>query len=280
MAELWGVVNVTPDSFSDGGKYLRAEAAIEHGRALLREGADVLDVGGESSRPAGRTYGPGFTSVPVEEEIRRIVPVIEVLAGELGARVSVDTVKPEVASSAFAAGAQIINDVQCGRDPRLAEAAARAGAEYVLMHNRGRGEVEAPNTRYHDVVQDVLDELLTAAEGVERVGVPRTAIWLDPGLGFAKTARHSAKLLSSLGAFTNSGYRVLVGPSRKSFLAELAPDADGALPSADHRVGGTAAAVAICVAAGVDAVRVHDVYVMRQALRVAEILSPFVGARP
>jgi dihydropteroate synthase len=272
MPELWGVINVTPDSFSDGGRYLDPDAAVDHGRRLLAEGADVLDVGGESSRPAGRTYGEGFDHVPAAEEIARVVPVIELLAGELAARVSIDTVKPEVAAAALAAGASIVNDVRCAEDPRLAEAAAAAGANYVIMHNRGRGEVRSPNTDYGDIVQDVIDELLQAAERVERAGVPRAAVWLDPGLGFAKTGRQSAALLSSLGRFRKTGYRVLVGPSRKSFIAELAPNRGGEPPSADDRLGGTAAAVAICVAAGVDAVRVHDVHVMSQLVRVAEAL--------
>jgi dihydropteroate synthase len=146
------------------------------------------------------------------------------------------------------------------------------GADYIIMHNRGRGEVRSPNTDYGDVVQDVLDELSAAAERVERAGVPRGSVWLDPGLGFAKTARQSVALLRSLGRFRKTGYRVLVGPSRKSFIAELAPNRGGEPPSADDRLGGTAAAVAICVAAGVDAVRVHDVHVMRQLVRVAEAL--------
>ena len=272
MPELWGVINVTPDSFSDGGRYLDPSAAVDHGRRLLEEGADVLDVGGESSRPAGRTYGEGFDHVLAAEEIARVVPVIELLAGELAARVSIDTVKPEVAAAALAAGASIVNDVRCAEDLRLAEAAAAAGANYVIMHNRGRGEVRSPNTDYGDIVQDVIDELLQAAERVERAGVPRAAVWLDPGLGFAKTGRQSAALLSSLGRFRKTGYRVLVGPSRKSFIAELAPSRSGELPSADDRLGGTAAAVAICVAAGVDAVRVHDVHIMSQLVRVAEAL--------
>ena len=181
MPELWGVLNVTPDSFSDGGRYLDPRAAIDHGRRLLAEGADVLDVGGESSRPAGLTYGQGFDHVPAEEEIRRVVPVIEVLAGELRARVSVDTVKPEVAVAALSAGARIVNDVRCAEDPRLAQAAAAVGAEYVIMHNRGRGEVRAPNTDYENVTEDVVAELLAAAERVEGAGVPRAAVWLDPG---------------------------------------------------------------------------------------------------
>jgi dihydropteroate synthase len=272
MPELWGVINVTPDSFSDGGRYLAPAAAIEQGRRLLGEGAAVLDVGGESSRPAGRTYGPGYAAVPAAEEIGRVVPVIEALAREPGGRVSIDTVKHEVASAALAAGACIVNDVRCAGDPRLAEVAAAAGADYVIMHNRGRGEVGPPNTDYGDVVREVLDELLAAAERVERAGLSKASIWLDPGLGFAKTARQSVQLLSSLGRFRKTGYRVLVGPSRKSFIAELAPNPDGAPPAPQDRLGGTAAAVATCVAAGVDAIRVHDVHVMRQVVRVVEAL--------
>ncbi|MGB5698107.1 MAG: dihydropteroate synthase [Polyangiales bacterium] len=272
MSELWGVINVTPDSFSDGGRYLDPAAAVDHGRQLLQEGADVLDVGGESSRPAGRIYGEGSEPVSTAEEISRVVPVIQALAGELGARVSIDTVKPAVAAAALRAGASIVNDVRCAQDLGLAAAAASAGAEYVIMHNRGRGEVRSPNTDYVDIVREVLDELLAAARRVERAGVPSASVWLDPGLGFAKTARQSIALLSSLGRFRKTGYRILVGPSRKSFIAELAPDRNGEPPSASDRLGGTAAAVSVCVAAGVDAVRVHDVRVMRQLVRVAEAL--------
>ncbi len=279
MPELWGVLNVTPDSFSDGGRYLDPRAAIEHGRRLLEEGAQVLDIGGESSRPAGKAYGQGFEPVPAAEEIARVVPVIEGLARGLGARVSIDTVKPQVAVAALSAGATIVNDVRCAEDAGLAEAAAAAGAQYVIMHNRGRGEVRPPNTEYKDLVSDVIGELLAAAERVESAGVPRGAVWLDPGLGFAKTARQSVELLSSLGRFRKTGYRVLVGPSRKSFIAELAPDPSGERPPADARLGGTAAAVAMCAAAGVDAVRVHDVAMMRQVAAVAEALwSPGGGA--
>jgi dihydropteroate synthase len=217
-------------------------------------------------------YGPGFAPVLAAEEIGRVVPVIEVLAREPGGRVSIDTVKPEVASAALAAGARIVNDVRCAEDPCLAEVAAAAGAEYVIMHSRGRGEVRPPNTDYGDVVREVLDELLAAAERVERAGLSKASVWLDPGLGFAKTTRQSLQLLSSLGRFRKTGYRVLVGPSRKSFIAELAPNPDGAPPPPADRLGGTAAAVAACVAAGVDAIRVHDVHVMRQVVRVAEAL--------
>jgi dihydropteroate synthase len=271
MPELWGVLNVTPDSFSDGGRYLGHSAAVEHGRQMRLEGANVIDVGGESSRPAGRTYGDGFSHVPADEEVRRVVPVIETLAGD-GARISIDTVKPEVAAAGLAAGATVVNDVRCAEDPGLAAAAAAARADYVIMHNRGLGEVKGPNIAYADVVQEVLDELLAAAERVEQAGVPRASVWLDPGIGFAKTADQSIELLRSLGRFKKTGYRVLVGPSRKSFIAELAPNPDGTRPSADDRLGGTAAAVAACVTAGVDAVRVHDVYVMRQVAAITDAL--------
>jgi dihydropteroate synthase len=280
MPELWGVLNVTPDSFSDGGRYLDPSAAVDHGVRLLREGADVLDVGGESSRPAGRTYGEGFGHVPADEEIRRVVPVIELLTERHGARVSIDTVKPEVAEAALRAGAGIVNDVRCAEDVGLAEAAAAAGADYVIMHNRGRGEVRSPNTDYGNLVDEVLGELLLAAERVEGAGVPKASVWLDPGLGFAKTARQSLELLSSLGRFQKNGYRVLVGPSRKSFIAELAPDPSGERPSADARLGGTAAAVAMCVASGVDAIRVHDVAVMRQTAMLAEAIFQTAGGPP
>ena len=277
MPELWGVLNVTPDSFSDGGKYLDTTAALAHARRLRAEGADVLDIGGESSRPAGRTYGQGFEHVPPEEEIRRVVPVIEGLDDGTGGRISIDTVKPEVAAAAFRAGASILNDVRCAEDPGLAEAAAEAGADYVVMHNRGRGEVRSPNTDYGSVVDEVLSELLAAAERVERAGVPKRSVWLDPGLGFAKTAVQSATLLSSLGRFRKTGYRVLVGPSRKSFIAELAPNRGGELPEPAQRLGGTIASLAACMDAGVDAVRVHDIQVMRQFIHVREALRALEG---
>jgi len=264
MPELWGVINVTPDSFSDGGRHLAPQAAIAHGRRLLALGADVLDVGGASSRPAGKTYGEGFAEVPADEEIARVVPVIAHLASELRARVSVDTVEPEVARAALAAGASIVNDVRCAENRALAEVAAAAGADYVIMHSRGRGQVKRPFIEYDDVVSEVLGELLEAARRVEDAGMPRSSVWIDPGLGFAKTPLQSAELLSSLGRFRKSGYRVLVGSSRKSFIGELAPDPDGTVPAADDRLGGTAATVAYCLAAGVDAIRVHDVREMRQ----------------
>ncbi|MCC6624499.1 MAG: dihydropteroate synthase [Deltaproteobacteria bacterium] len=270
---IWGILNVTPDSFSDGGLYDTTERAIARGRALVDEGADVVDVGGESSRPAGTTYGTGFARVPEDDEIRRVVPVIEHLVGSLGARVSVDTVKPEVARRALSAGAHIVNDVSCGRSRELLEVVARAEAEVVLMHTRGQGEVAPPNTTYGDVVAEVTRELLEAAERAVDAGVARARVWLDPGLGFAKTAEQSALLLAHVDRLVATGYPILVGPSRKSFLGALAPLPDGRPPGPAEREGGTAAAVVAAVWAGARAVRVHDVVSMRQAVRVAEALQ-------
>ncbi|MGB5809022.1 MAG: dihydropteroate synthase [Polyangiales bacterium] len=280
MPELWGVLNITPDSFSDGGRFLDPSDALAHAKRLISEGAAVLDVGGESSRPAGTAYGEGFETVPVAEEIERVVPVIAQLTGELRAKVSIDTVKSEVAEAALDAGARVVNDVGCARNPRLAEVAARTQAEYVIMHNRGRGEVQPPHTDYSDVVSEVLSELLEAARRVESAGVDRAHIWLDPGLGFAKTAAQSLSLLSSLGRFRKTGYRILVGPSRKSFIGRLAPNPDGTVPSADARLGGTAAAVDHCANAGVDAIRVHDVHALRQFLEMKKVLRSTVEVTP
>ena len=261
------MLNVTPDSFSDGGSFLAVDAALHHAARLLREGAAVLDVGGESSRPPGTTYG----SVPVvseAEELRRVIPVIEGLRA-LGARISIDTVKARVAERALHAGAEIINDVSCGRSEALLSVAAASGCELVLMHNRGRGERSAVNTRYRDVVRDVRDELMAAVDRAVTAGCAPAQIWIDPGVGFAKTAQQSLTLIAHTDALVATGQRVLMGPSRKSFIGELAPLATGELPTPQQRLGGTAAAVAISVLKGVHAVRVHDVLALRQAMLLA-----------
>lgn len=261
------MLNVTPDSFSDGGAYLGVDAALRQGARLLREGADVLDVGGESSRPPGKTYG-AVAGVSDTEECARVVPVIEGLRA-CGARISIDTVKAAVAERAIAAGAEIVNDVSCGRSEELLRATAQAGVELVLMHNRGRGERSAENTRYRDVVLDVRDELLAAVDRAVTAGVAAEKIWIDPGVGFAKTAAQSAALIARTDVFVATGLRVLVGPSRKSFIGELAPLATGELPSPQQRLGGTAASIAIAVLFGAHAIRVHDVLEMRQAVLLA-----------
>ncbi len=266
---IWGVVNVTPDSFSDGGRFLGVEAAVAHGRRLLSEGADVLDVGGASSRPPGRTYGGGATEVPLDEELRRVLPVVERLVGELRAVVSVDTTRAQVAEAALRAGARIVNDVSCGRDPELLRVVAEHEAQLVLMHNRGRGEREGEAVRYGDVVAEVAAEVREAVGRAVERGVRPERIWVDPGIGFAKTAEQSLRLCFEVvrfGRLVGEDHRVLLGPSRKSFIAELAPRADGTPPPPGERETGTAVVVAAAAAAGVDAVRVHDVAAQRQAI--------------
>ncbi|MBC7172995.1 MAG: dihydropteroate synthase, partial [Polyangiaceae bacterium] len=270
---IWGVLNVTPDSFSDGGLYASSSAALARGRALLAEGADVIDVGGESTRPAGGAYGVGFDVVPESEERDRVVPVIRALTEEHGATVSVDTTKPEVARAALEAGARIVNDVSGGRSNELLAAVAGAKAELVLMHNRGRGEVAPPNTTYEDVVEDVLRELFDSVGRAIAAGVAPERIWIDPGLGFAKTPEQSIALLAATARFAATGHRVLVGASRKGFIAYAAPRRDGTAPPPNERLGGTAATVIAAARLGAAAVRVHDVSAMRQALLVASAID-------
>ena len=265
---LWGVLNVTPDSFSDGGLFLDRTAALARAEAMRRAGADVIDVGGESTRPAGKAYGAGYVAVSEDEEIRRTEPVVAELCAA-GITVSIDTTKAEVARRAARAGARYLNDVSGGASQALLEVAAEEGLTLVLMHNRGRGEVAGAQIAYDDVVTDVLRELSLAAQRAMDVGVPRARVWIDPGIGFAKTSAQSAALLARTHELVASGFPVLVGPSRKSFIAELSPRADGTKPPPDERVFGTAAAVCAAVMGGAAAVRVHDVAEMRQVVDVS-----------
>jgi dihydropteroate synthase len=270
--EIWGVLNVTPDSFSDGGLFFDPDAALGHAAEMSAQGADVIDVGGESSRPAGGVYGAGAGPVSEAEEVRRVEPVIGALS-ESGVRVSIDTVKAGVARRAVAAGAVIVNDVSCGTHRELLEVAADTGVELVLMHNRGRGGVTGDNVRYRDVVGEVVEELTGAVRRAIAVGVARDRIWIDPGIGFAKTAEQSIELLARLDRLVAAGFPVLVGPSRKSFVAAAAPGPDGRKPAPGEREWGTAAAVTAAVLGGARAVRVHDVRAMRQAVLVAESIA-------
>ncbi len=271
--QVWGVLNLTPDSFSDGGLYMNYEVAVGHARDMLVQGAHVIDVGGESTRPRGKTYGQGASPVAAEEEAERVVPVIRTLTEELGAHVSVDTQKPEVAEQAISAGARIVNDVSGGASRELLNVVARTEVELVLMHNRGRGEITPQNTSYGNVVRDVTQELMNAVDRALEAGVARKRIWVDPGIGFAKTAQQSLMLLAHLEELVALGHRVLVGPSRKSFVAEVAPKGDSTRPPPAERQGGTAAAVTAAVLGGAHAVRVHDVAAMRQAVLVAEAIA-------
>ncbi len=263
------MLNVTPDSFSDGGRFDDASRALSHAARMHAEGADVIDVGGESSRPPGRTYGDGAAHVPADEELSRVLPVVETLVAD-GVRVSVDTVKGVVAEAALAAGAAIINDVSCGADPTLLAAVAAAGGEVVLMHTRGGGRVDASTTGYGDVVAEVLEELFRAVERARAAGIARERIWIDPGVGFAKTAAQSVALLGNLDAFVATGYPVLVGASRKSFIARTVAAKGGREPAPAERLGGSLAAVTAAVMAGARAVRVHDVAESAQAARLTE----------
>ena len=266
---LLGVVNVTPDSFSDGGRYVSHEAAIAHGLALLREGADALDVGGESTRP-------GAESVPAAVQIERVVPVIAALV-RAGAVVSVDTTRAAVAVAAFDAGARILNDVGMGDGlEQLAPSVIDARAVYLRMHSRGTPKTMRELARYDDVVTEVIRDLLRDAERLQALGVPSTRIWLDPGVGFAKTAGQSLELLRHIARFCALGYPTCVGPSRKSFIdahEAYGPSWKASIADPSQRVGGTAAAVSWCVAAGADVLRVHDVATMAQAARVAHELA-------
>lgn len=268
--EVWGVLNVTPDSFSDGGQHDTQVAALVRAEKMLVEGADVIDVGGESTRPKG-TYGEGYVHVGVPEELSRVLPVVSKLAQD-GARVSIDTVKAEVARACLSEGAAIVNDVSCGACSALLQAVASHDAELVLMHNRNHGEVTDENSRYDDIVEEVRSELLAAVSRATRAGVRPEKIWLDPGVGFAKTPAQCALVLRSLSRLVDTGHRVLVGSSRKSFIAALAPNADGSKPTTSERLGGTAASVALAVQQGAGAIRVHDVAMMRQAALIAVAL--------
>jgi len=271
FVEIWGVLNVTPDSFSDGGLFLNRDAAIARARQMLAEGAHVIDVGGASSRPKGQTYGAGAEDVAVDVEIARVVPVVEVLVRE-GAKVSIDTTRGEVADAALRAGAQIVNDVSMGRDPALLAAVAAHRAELVLMHTRGAGEVTPENTAYADVVREVFIALEHACERARAAGIEADRLWIDPGLGFAKTADQSARLLAHTRDFLGLGAKVLVGASRKSFLSVLA-EHEGVRPAPDARLAASLVAAIEAARGGAHAVRVHDVAETRQALAVMNALE-------
>jgi dihydropteroate synthase len=261
---IMGVLNVTPDSFSDGGKFLDSETAVAHGLQLETDGADILDVGGESTRP-------GAPSVTPEEEIRRIVQVIRILSGKLKIPLSVDTRRAEVAEAALDAGAEIVNDVSGLRtDPELARVAHRARAPMILMHMRGTPQTMQRSPFSRNILRDVKAQLRNSIARAKRAGIPKTQILIDPGIGFGKTFEQNFELLAALPAFARLGYPVVVGTSRKSFLGKALanPGATG-VPSED-RLLGTAATVAASILGGAHIVRVHDVAEMSRVARVAD----------
>jgi dihydropteroate synthase len=256
MTKLMGVVNVTPDSFSDGGLYLDPEAAISHGRELAEAGAEILDVGGESTRP-------GAEVVPAEEELRRVVPVIQGLS-DLNCQISVDTSKARVAEAALDAGAGIVNDVTALRgDSEMAALCAERDATVVLMHMLGEPRTMQDDPRYDDVVAEVKAFLAARVEAATAAGIAEERIWLDPGIGFGKTGAHNMELLRRLGELRDLGFPLVIGTSRKSFIGGI----DGS--AADERLGGTIASSVLAAAEGAEVLRVHDVAEMRQALAVA-----------
>ncbi|HEU5471843.1 MAG TPA: dihydropteroate synthase [Actinophytocola sp.] len=257
-----GVVNVTPDSFSDGGRYLDRDDAVAHGLAMWRRGADLIDVGGESTRP-------GASRVDAETEIARVVPVISALA-TAGALVSVDTTRAQVADAALAAGAGVINDVSGGlADPDMVSVAAGSGVPWILMHWRGHSRDMDTLARYTDVVAEVREELCRRVDAALAGGVDPTAIVVDPGLGFAKHAEHNWALLRRLDVLLGLGFPVLIGASRKRFLGALLAGPDGVPRPADGREEASVAVAALVAAAGVWGVRVHDVDRTLDAVAVA-----------
>ncbi len=259
---VMGVVNVTPDSFSDGGAWFEPDAAVAHGLDLAAQGADLLDVGGESTRP-------GAERVPESEELRRVLPVVRELAAS-GSVVSIDTMRARVAEAALDAGASLVNDVSGGlADPALPSLVAEAEVPYVAMHWRGHSDRMDGLATYDDVVLDVADELARRADALTSAGIAGDRLVLDPGLGFAKTGDHNWRLLGRLDAITGLGFPVLVGASRKRFLGHLLAGPDGEPVPAAGRDRATSATSALAALAGAWCVRVHDVAPSVDAVRVA-----------
>jgi len=267
-----GVVNVTPDSFSDGGSFLEVDDALEHGLDLLEQGAEILDIGGESTRP-------GADPVSVEEELSRVVPVIEGLATAVGPmaphpQISIDTSKAAVARAALGAGASLVNDVSAFRaDPQMAGLVADSGAECCLMHMLGepRTMQRAGGPRYKDVIDDVKAFLVARMSFAVGEGVREDRIMLDPGIGFGKTVAHNLELIRRLDELSGLGRPIVIGTSRKSFLGAVAAEAAGLAEPLDaqHRLGGTIATNVLALERGASIFRVHDVGAVREALAVA-----------
>ena len=258
---VMGVLNVTLDSFSDGGEFLDTDKAIEQGVRMAAEGAAIIDVGGESTRP-------GSEGVSVDEQIKRVVPVIEGLCKKIDVPISIDTYNCEVAKAALEAGAGMVNDITALSDERVGELAAGQEVPVVLMHMQGTPQTMQVEPKYDDVVGEVLQFLLERTRRAEQFGIDKSKIFIDPGIGFGKTLEHNLKLLRNIDRFVDTGYRVVVGTSRKSFIGKIT----GKEKPAD-RIFGTAATIALCAAAGVSIVRVHDVAEMVDVVKVINSIS-------
>jgi len=258
---VMGVLNVTPDSFSDGGQFLDIDRAVEHGVQMAAEGAVIIDVGGESTRP-------GSASVSDDEQIERVVPVIKMLSKKISVPISIDTCKVKVAKVALEAGAAILNDITALGDEGMAELAAQYKVPIILMHMQGTPETMQKEPTYEDVVGEVKEYLTGRAKRAKDLGVARNMIFIDPGIGFGKTLEHNLLLLRNIDKFVATGYRVLIGTSRKSFIGKITGKEK---PS--ERIFGTAATVALCAAEGVSIVRVHDVAEMVEVVKVSNAIK-------
>lgn len=256
-----GILNVTPDSFSDGGKFDQFELAIAHAEALMASGADLIDVGGESTRP-------GADFVPLEEELRRVLPVIERLS-QLGIPTSIDSQKPEVAQAAIQAGASVVNDVSGLQDPKMIAVVAESGASVCIMHRQGDPKTMQANPTYKNVVQEVRNWLQGQVIVAQSQGVLQEQIWLDPGIGFGKNLDHNLALIRNLDAFATMGFPILFGASRKSFLGKIL-DCEGHQASIEDREDGTLAVNVIAQINGARILRVHNVKRAVHAMRVVQ----------
>lgn len=266
---IMGILNVTPDSFSDGGRHAQPDLAVAQALRMVEEGADIIDIGGESTRP-------GALAVPTDLQLQRVLPVLGALVSRLPARVavSVDTRSPVVAEAAIAAGARIVNDISATRQPGMLELIAQSGAGLVVMHMQGNPQTMQQQPHYADVVGEVRDFLLQRIAACVALGIGRERIAIDPGIGFGKNREHNLRLLAALPAFVASGCAVLLGTSRKRFMGTICAETD-----ANQLLGATCATTALGVAAGVRIFRVHDVKANRQAADVAWAIRQYAATR-
>lgn len=261
-----GILNVTPDSFSDGGKYVACDTAVERGLQMIVEGADIIDVGGESTRPAGSVYGEGAEPVSVEEELRRVLPVITQLAGQTDTPISIDTYKAEVAEQAIAAGAAIVNDISGFQfDARMAQTVGNMGASAILMHIKGSPKTMQLNPEYEDLLDEISNYLSGCVTIARKAGVKQ--IFVDPGIGFGKLQTHNLQLLRRLEEFQGLGCPIVVGASRKGFIGKLLN-----LPI-ESRLEGSLASAVVASMYGANVVRVHDVLQTKRALTVTDAIK-------
>lgn len=265
---VMGILNVTPDSFYDGGRYAQPEAAVQRALQMVEEGADILDIGGESTRP-------GSQPVSEEEETRRVLPVIQAVRERVDVPISIDTTKSSVAQRALQAGACMVNDISgLGFDPHMAKVVAQYGAMCCIMHIQGTPQTMQKNPQYEDVVRDISRYFELRLALAERAGISRQLVWLDPGIGFGKTVEHNMEILRRLREFTAFGLPLLIGTSRKSFIGKILGD----LPP-EERLEGTAATVAIAIMNGANAVRVHDVREMARVARMTDAVLNWCSRR-